>query len=136
MTNLPLISIVDDDASVRKSLQGLIRSVGYGVKVFASAEEFLKSEHLHDTDCLILDVRMPGMSGLGLWRRLVADGCEIPVIFITAHGNEAARSQALKEGAVDYLFKPFSEESLLNAIHAALSWKGVKREAVETLRNR
>jgi FixJ family two-component response regulator len=134
MTNLPLISIVDDDASVRKSLQGLIRSVGYEVKVFASAEEFLKSEHLRDTDCLILDVRMPGMSGLELQRELVAD--EIPVIFITAHGNEAARSQALKDGAVDYLFKPFREEALLNAIHTALSSEGVKRRTVETVRNR
>src|SRR5262245_1277014 len=107
MANLPLISIVDDDAAVRKSLQGLIRSVGYGAKVFASAEEFLKSEHLGDTDCLILDVRMPEMSGLELQRRLVADGCKIPVIFITAHGDESARAQALKDGAVDYLFKPF-----------------------------
>ena len=135
MADLPLISIVDDDASVRKSLQGLIRSVGYIVKAFASAEEFLNSEHIHITNCLILDVRMPGMSGLELQRELATDGCEIPLIFITAHGNEVARSQALRNGAVDYLFKPFSEESLLDAIQVALSSKGVKRKAVESLRN-
>jgi FixJ family two-component response regulator len=134
MANLPLISIVDDDASVRKSLQGLIRSFGYAVKVFASAEEFLESEHLRNSNCLILDVRMPGMSGLELQRELVDD--EIPVILITAHGNEAARSQALKNGAVDYLFKPFSEEALLKAIHIALSSKGAKRITMETVRNR
>ncbi|MBO0720461.1 MAG: response regulator [Blastocatellia bacterium] len=135
MTNLPLISIVDDDASVRKSLQRLIRSVGYGVKVFASAEEYLKSEHLRHTNCLILDVRMPGMNGIELWRELVADGREIPVIFITAHGNKAARSQALNDGAVDYLFKPFSEESLLKAIQTALNSDNKKQRAVENLTN-
>ncbi|MBO0800869.1 MAG: response regulator transcription factor [Blastocatellia bacterium] len=135
MTNLPLISIVDDDASVRKSLERLIGSVGYAAKGFASAEEFLKSEHLRQTNCLILDVRMPGMSGIELWHELVADGSGIPVIFITAHGDKAARSQALKDGAVDYLFKPFSEESLLKAIHAALNSENRKQMAVENLTN-
>jgi FixJ family two-component response regulator len=120
MSNLSLISVVDDDTSVRESLQGLIRSVGLVVEVFASAEEFLKSDHLRNTRCLILDVRMPGMNGLELQRRLAVSNCEIPVIFITAHGDEAARSQALKAGAVDYLLKPFTEEALLNAIHAAM----------------
>jgi FixJ family two-component response regulator len=90
------------------------------VEAFASAEEFLKSDHLRDTRCLILDVRMRGMNGFELQRRLLASHPEIPVIFITAHGDETARSQALKDGAVDYLFKPFTEEALLNAIHAAL----------------
>jgi len=121
MVNRPLISVVDDDGSVRKSFQRLIRSVGFGVEVFASAEEFLKSEHLHSTDCLILDVRMPGINGLELQRELAAGGCEIPVIFITAHGDEAARSQALKEGAVAYLLKPFREETLLKAINMVLN---------------
>ena len=120
MSNLSLISVVDDDTSVRESLQGLIRSVGLAVEVFASAEEFLKSDHLRNTRCLILDVRMPGMNGLELQRRLAVSHCEIPVIFITAHGDETARSQALKDGAVDYLIKPFTAEALLNAIHAAL----------------
>jgi FixJ family two-component response regulator len=132
MAEIPLISIVDDDGAVRKSLRGLIRSVGYEVEVFASAEEFLNSERLHDTDCLILDVRMPEMSGPGLQRQLATGDCRIPVIFITAHGDKAARSQAMKDGAVDYLFKPFSEEALLNAIHVSLRRRDVEREAIET----
>jgi len=123
MANLPLISVVDDDDSVRESLRGLIRSVGFAVKVFASAEEFLNSDHLRNTDCLILDVRMPGMNGLDLQRQLAASYCKIPVIFITAHGDEDVRSRALNGGAVDYLLKPFSEEALLNAIDAALKSK-------------
>jgi FixJ family two-component response regulator len=97
------------------------------VEAFASAEELLKSDRLRDTRCLILDVRMPGMNGIELQRRLVAGHCDIPVIFITAHGDEAARSQALKDGAVDYLLKPFTEEALLNAIHAALKLEVVWR---------
>ena len=121
MDSLPLISVIDDDDSVRESLQGLIRSVGFAVEVFASAEEFLQSDHLHQTHCLILDVRMPGMNGLELQRELADTHCEIPVIFITAHGNESARTQALKNGAVDYLCKPFSEDALLNAIRSTLS---------------
>ncbi|HEU0173295.1 MAG TPA: response regulator [Blastocatellia bacterium] len=123
MSNLSLISVVDDDDSVRESLQCLIRSFGFVVEAFASSEEFLNSYSFPETRCLILDVRMPGMSGLELQRRLAASHCEIPVIFITAHGDEAARSQALKNGAVGYLLKPFREEALLQAIHAALNLK-------------
>ena len=121
MSNLSLISIVDDDASVRESLQCLIRSFGFAVEVFASADEFLNSGHLPITRCMILDVRMPGMNGLELQRRVAASHREVPVIFITAHGDEAARSHALKNGAVDYLLKPFREEALLHAINAALN---------------
>ena len=131
MANLPLISIIDDDDSVRKSLRGLIRSVGYAVKAFASAEEFLTSDDLDRTDCLILDVRMPGMSGLDLQRQLTAGDYGIPVIFITAHGDQTARSQAMKNGAVDYLFKPFSEDALLTAIDIALNSKEAEWENVE-----
>jgi len=120
MPSSSLISIVDDDDSVRESLSGLIRSVGFGALVFASAEEFLNSNHLSDTDCLILDVRMPGMNGLELQRQLAASHMSIPVIFITAHGDEETRVRALNGGAVDYLLKPFSEEALLNAINTAL----------------
>jgi FixJ family two-component response regulator len=123
MSNPPLISVVDDDESVRESLSGLIRSVGFGVMVFASAEEFLSSNRLLDTDCLILDVRMPGMNGLELQRRLATSHMSIPVIFITAHGDEEARVRALNGGAVEYLLKPFSEEALLSAIDAALKSK-------------
>jgi len=123
MVSPPLISVVDDNDSVRESLKGLIRSVGLAVEVFPSAEEFLNSDHLSDTRCLILDVRMPGMDGLELQRRLVKSDRGIPVVFITAHGDASARSQALKDGAVDYLFKPFSEQALLSAINAALGFE-------------
>ena len=117
----PFISIVDDDESVREALWGLVRSVGFAVSTFASAEEFVNSGQLGNVDCLILDVCMPGMSGIDLQHQLVANHCEVPVIFITAHGDEDMRAQALRGGAEAVLIKPFSEEALLNAIHAALS---------------
>jgi FixJ family two-component response regulator len=124
MAKVPLISVVDDDESVRESLDGLFRSVGFAVKVFVSAEEFLNADHHGDIDCLLLDVRLPGMNGIELHRYLVAHHCEIPVVFITAHGSEqGVRSQALKNGAVDYLIKPLSEDTVLNAVHKALSAK-------------
>ena len=115
-----MISVVDDDESVRQSLGGLMRSVGFGVRVFSSAEEFLNSDDPRKTNCLILDVRMPGMDGFELQRRLEVGQYEIPVIFITAHGDEDLRQRALIAGAVDYLLKPFSEEALLSAVQAAL----------------
>ena len=115
-----LISIVDDDESVRDALWGFLRSVGFTVNVFASAEEFLNSDQLSKADCLILDVRMSGMSGIELHRQLVSSYCKIPVIFITAYEDEGMRTQALSGGAGAFLIKPFSEEALLNAIHAAL----------------
>ena len=123
MTNIPLISIVDDDDSVRESVRGLLRSIRFEVEVFASAEEFLSSERACETDCLILDVRMSGMNGLELQTRLVAAGAVVPVVFITAHGDEELRARALGGGAVDFLLKPFSEEALLTAVHTALGAK-------------
>jgi FixJ family two-component response regulator len=123
MANIPLISVVDDDSSVRDSVRGLLRSVSFAVVVFASAEEFLSSDRARETDCLILDVRMPGMSGFELQSRLVGSYPQMPVIFITAHGDEELRSRALRAGAVDFLLKPFSEEALLTAVQAALSPK-------------
>ena len=132
MANPPLISVVDDDNSVRESLQSLMRSVGFAVKVFASAEEFLNWDHLRDTDCLILDVRMPGMSGLELQRHLVASHYEMPIIFITAHASEGeVRSLALENGAVSYLAKPLSEDALLNAVYLALNHKGNRQLKLE-----
>lgn len=119
-----MISVVDDDDSVRESLQGLIRSLGLAVRSFASAEEFLSSGQFEDTDCLILDVRLPGMNGLELQRRLVSGNQQIPIVFITAHDDEGARSQAVRDGAVDYLFKPFPEDALLKAINTALTQTG------------
>jgi FixJ family two-component response regulator len=123
MSAPPLISIVDDDDSLRNSLNNLIRSVGFAVQGFSSAEAFLNSNHLDDTACLILDVRMPGMSGLELQRQLMAADCQIPIVFITSHGDDDARSRALAAGAVEFLYKPFREEALLNAIHTALESK-------------
>jgi FixJ family two-component response regulator len=124
VANPPLISVVDDDDSVRESLDGLFRSVGFIAKVFASAEEFLNSDHLRTTDCLILDVRMPGMNGIELHRHLIANNFEMPVIFITAHGSDGeVRARALKNGALAYLDKPLSEDALLKAVDEALSSK-------------
>jgi len=123
MLHCPLVAVVDDDDSVRESLGGLFRSVGYAARGFASADAFLQSDDLANTDCVILDVRMPGMSGLELQRQLVASHPDVPVIFMTAHDDARARSQALSGGAVDYLIKPFSEEALLDAVRAALGSK-------------
>jgi two-component system response regulator FixJ len=116
----PLISIVDDDESVREALKSLIESVGFRTEVFSSGENFLNSDHFGDTDCLIVDVRMPGMSGLELQERLNAVHSLIPLIFISAHGDEEVRARALQAGAVDFLQKPFSEDSLLKAIDVSL----------------
>lgn len=120
----PLLAVVDDDISVRESLESLIRSVGMAVSVFGSAEEFLNSAHPKKLDCLILDVRMPGMSGIELHRHLVASDCKVPVVFMTAHGyDDQARSEASSDWTVAYLNKPFSDHELLDAVHAALSFK-------------
>ena len=120
----PLVAVVDDDISVRESLESLIRSVGMAVKVFASAEEFLNANGQNKPDCLILDVRMPGMSGVELHRHLMAAHCKVPVIFITAHGyDDRARSEASSDYTVAYLTKPFSEDELLDSVHAGLRLK-------------
>jgi FixJ family two-component response regulator len=119
----PLISVVDDDHSVRESLARLIRSVGFGVQVFGSAEDFLSAGG-REPDCLILDIRMPGMNGLELQRELAATDRDLPVIFITAHGSDQeVRARALGAGAVDYLLKPLQEDEVLKAIDLALSSK-------------
>jgi FixJ family two-component response regulator len=121
---VPLVSVVDDDISVRKSLDRLIRSAGLEVSVFASAEEFLNSGHPRNADCLILDVRLPGMSGIELLHHLVVRKCSVPVIFITAHGSDdGARSAAASDWTVAYLIKPFSGDDLLDAVNTALKRK-------------
>jgi len=119
----PIIAIVDDDISIRKSLDRLIRSAGLGVLVFASAEEFLNSAHPRKADCLILDVQLPGMSGIELQRKLVASHYEIPVIFITAYEEEGIRAQALRDGVGVLLVKPFGEQALVKAVNEALKPK-------------
>jgi FixJ family two-component response regulator len=128
MISVSLISVVDDDESVRESLEGLLKSVGFRVEAFALAGDFLNSKALHNTDCLILDVRMPGMSGPELQRKLIASQHSIPIIFITAHGDEAVRARVLADGAVDCLLKPFSEDGLLNAVDVALGRAGAESE--------
>ena len=115
-----LICVVDDDFLVRQSTTRLLRSFKFNVKALASAGEFLNSEYLAETACLILDVSMPGMSGLELQRHLGVSNSDVPIIFITAHEDEDQRRQALEAGAVAFLYKPLFEEALLDAIDTAL----------------
>jgi FixJ family two-component response regulator len=119
MRSTPLISIVDDDESTRESTKGLVRSLGYRAATFASAEEFLQSDSVDKTSCLITDVQMPGLSGIDLQRGLIARGIEMPTIFITAFPEEGTRLRALTAGALGYLGKPFSEESLIKCLDEA-----------------
>jgi len=114
------ISIVDDDASIREALKSLMRSVRFDVEAFASAEEFLASDRLMNTECLILDVYLPGMSGLELQNRLNNERRGIPIIFITAHADEALRQRAMKAGAIDLLSKPVRRDPLFKAIQSAI----------------
>lgn len=119
-----LVSVVDDDISVRRSLDRLIRSVRLDVSVFASAEEFLASDDPRKIDCLILDVYLPGMSGIELHRHLLASRCNVPVIFITGNGfDDRTRSEAASKWTVAYFRKPFCGDELLEALHTALKWK-------------
>ena len=118
--NTKFIAIVDDDDLMRSALLGLLKSVDLPAQVFGSAEEFLQSGQQRQTGCLIADIRMPGMSGLELQAKLNAERCRIPIIFITAHGDERMRMQALRAGAVEFLSKPFDEEILLESVRAAL----------------
>ena len=120
MVDRPLVSVVDDDESVRESLPDLLGEFGFAAETFASAEEFLASDRIGETRCLILDVAMPGMSGPDLYRELLRRRQQIPTIFITAHGSEATRPQLIAQGAVDCLLKPFSDTALREAIDAAL----------------
>ena len=115
-----LISVVDDDESVRESLPDLLKELGFEVQAFSSAEAFLAAGDLDTTRCLILDIAMPGMSGPDLQRELNLRGIRIPIIFITANSNQIDRSRLLERGAVDCLYKPFSEKALLSALDAAL----------------
>ncbi len=116
----PLLSVVDDDESVRESLPDLLREFGFAVRAFSSAREFLSSDYVDETRCLILDVAMPGMSGLDLQQELKRRGKEIPIIFITGQKDEDVRKQAFTQGAVKFLYKPFSDNVLLDAVNTAL----------------
>lgn len=119
MDNL-IVAVVDDDESVRESLPDLLTEFGFASRTFSSAEEFLASDCIGQTKCLVLDIAMPGMNGLGLQRELKVRGQEIPIIFITGQKDEAVRAQAFEQGAVEVLLKPFSDTALLAALRKAL----------------
>ena len=121
MAESPLIAIVDDEEAICDALTSLLRSVGWRAEGFTSAEAFLQSGQVHTTACLLLDVRLPGGSGLELQQQLRSSQARIPIIFITAHGNEAMRAQTLQAGAVAFFAKPFNDTALLEAIHTALA---------------
>jgi FixJ family two-component response regulator len=124
LQEIPVISIVDDDESIRESMRGLIRSLGYVAATFASAEEFLESGRARDSSCLISDVQMPGMSGLELQNQLIVQGHCFPVIFITAYPEANVRARAIKAGALGFLSKPFGEEELITCLDEALNDHG------------
>jgi FixJ family two-component response regulator len=124
LSDPPVISIIDDDGSVRAATRNLVRSLGYVVHTFASAEDFLRSPHLNDTSCVITDVRMPDMSGLDLQAHLLAKGQTFPFIFVTAFSVESDRDRALKAGATCFLSKPFDGETLIECLEAALAQNG------------
>jgi FixJ family two-component response regulator len=119
MVKRPLVSVVDDDESVRESLPDLLRQLGYSVRAFSSAEEFLASDCVRETRCLILDIAMPGMTGPDLQQELRIRGQEIPIVFITAQADETVRPRSLEQGAVECLLKPFSDTALFEALNAA-----------------
>jgi len=116
-----VVFVVDDDPAIRDALTSLLHSVGWQAEAFASAEVFLQSGHVHTTACLLLDIRLPGLSGLELQRQLHSSQARLPIIFLTAHGTEAMRAQTLQAGALAFFTKPFSDTTLLAAIHTALA---------------
>ena len=122
-TERPFLSVIDDDESVRESLPDLLREFGFDARAFPSAPDFLSSDYVDATRCLILDVAMPGMTGLDLQQELKRRGQEIPIIFITGQKDEGIRKQAFRQGAVKFLYKPFSDTAVLDAINAALRVK-------------
>jgi FixJ family two-component response regulator len=122
--NTKMVAVVDDDEAFRAAVQRLLKSAGFRVRSFASAEDFLDSRQQHETACLIADIRMPGISGLDLQAKLNADHCPIPIIFITAHGDEQMRLQAMRGGAVKFLGKPFDSAILLESVRVALGNEG------------
>jgi FixJ family two-component response regulator len=116
----PTVFVIDDDASIRKSLSRLLRSAGYTAEAFSSAEEFLRREHFDGTGCILLDVQMPGLSGMDLQEELSKADYHMPIVFITGHGDIPMSVEAMKKGAVDFLTKPFDDEQLLQALRAAI----------------
>jgi FixJ family two-component response regulator len=125
LSKVPVIAVVDDDDSFRHAIMSFIRSLGYAVVQFASAEAFLKSDRLTETDCLISDVQMPGMNGVELQAKLTAQGHHLPIIFMTALPEIKARAQALAAGAIGFLAKPFNDEMLITCLSKALGARSI-----------
>jgi len=133
MADDPVVYVVDDDEGVRNSLESLIRSVGLSVQTFASAQEFLKSSRPDVTACLVTDLRMPGLNGLDLQQELARSGWQIPIVFITGHGDVPTSVRAMKAGAIEFLTKPFREQVFLDAVGEALKRDRARREQAEKL---
>ncbi len=121
MAKSRVISIIDDDPSVREATQSLVRSLGYATRVFASAEEYLESDQIRNSSCVITDLHMPGMSGTDLRDRLLADGYRIPIIFMTAYYEDGIRARVMNAGAIGFLRKPFADASLIECLDKALA---------------
>ena len=132
---LPTVFIVDDDRGLRQAIHDLVESVGLRAESFASGEDFLRAKRLNRPSCLVLDVRLPQMSGLDFQQRLTETGIQIPIIFITAHGDIPMSVRALKSGALEFLTKPFRDQDLLDAIHQALERDRVAREQQSEIHN-
>ena len=132
---LPTVFIVDDDRGLRQAIQDLVESVGLRAESFASGEDFLRAKRMNRPSCLVLDVRLPQMSGLDFQQRLTEAGIQIPIIFITAHGDIPMSVRALKSGALEFLTKPFRDQDLLDAIHQALERDRVARELQSEIHN-
>jgi FixJ family two-component response regulator len=132
---LPTVFIVDDDRGLRQAIQDLVESVGLRAESFASGEDFLRAKRMNRPSCLVLDVRLPQMSGLDFQQRLTETGIQIPIIFITAHGDIPMSVRALKSGALEFLTKPFRDQDLLDAIHQALERDRVAREQQSEIHN-
>ena len=132
---LPTVFIVDDDRGLRQAIQDLVESVGLRAESFASGEDFLRAKRMNRPSCLVLDVRLPQMSGLDFQQRLTETGIQIPIIFITAHGDIPMSVRALKSGASEFLTKPFRDQDLLDAIHQALERDRVAREQQSEIHN-
>jgi len=132
---LPTVFIVDDDRGLRQAIQDLVESVGLRAESFASGEDFLRAKRMNRPSCLVLDVRLPQMSGLDFQQRLTEAGIQIPIIFITAHGDIPMSVRALKSGALEFLTKPFRDQDLLDAIHQALERDRVAREQQSEIHN-
>jgi FixJ family two-component response regulator len=127
-TAVPTVFIIDDDRGMRQAIHDLVESIGLRAESFATGEEFLGTKHIGRPSCLVLDVRLPQMSGLDFQRRLAKSGLRIPIIFVTAHGDIPMSVKALKSGAVEFLTKPFRDQDLLDAIQQALEWDGIAQK--------